>query len=378
MYELTSEQEAILAECLKAMEEGQGLEACLARFPQDAHALRPYLHMHEELLGTEVPEPTAAMYQSGREALLLAVAGGGASSASTMLVGSGAGAGLASLVAAVQRWFAGGVRIAGRPAVPGLAAVALVVLLGGGALGASAAAGFGPAQAVLSSLGMMDPPGDDGSKLVEDDGDKDEEPAETETEEPKKTPASVVAPKATPTADKPGEAVPTDKPQPTVAPTKQPDHPKPSPTRAPVPTEQPDPEPIPVDLGDICIPINVYQQTPGLHAYAVKICNGEEVAYLKDTFAKGLCLPKETADAYLSLLDLGISPCLPKQEEHFEQFLFVEGWCAPDKAAELLADVGSTIPACTAHKIKVTLLWLKDNDPCRINWQVPPPSLSCS
>jgi hypothetical protein len=118
--------------------------------------------------------------------------------------------------------------------------------------------------------------------------------------------------------------------------------------------------------------MSIYQQTPALHAYDVKICNADQVASLNEMFFKGLCLPKEVADTYPFMADLKITPCGSEQEKALEQYLFIEGWCAPVKAAKLLADLGYNIPPCSAHKVKTVLLWLKDNEPCAINWQTTP------
>jgi hypothetical protein len=261
------------------------------------------------------------------------------------------------------------------------AAIALLLLaFGGGALGASAAAGFGPSQVVLSSLGVIDPKGGSEDKAVVDDeeSDDDETPEPTKTDEAdKKTPVSVVVPSKSPTPEKPDDVSPgpTDKPA-DREPTKQPDRPKPTSAQGPAPTVPHAPTPIPVDL-DSCIPASVYQQVPALHAYDVKVCSPYLQAALNDTFKKGLCLPKDVADAYPFLLDLGIAGCTSEQEGAIQQHLFFKGWCAPEKAAEFLASLGYNVHSCTPHKVKTVLLHYKDNDPCGINWAVLPKDLVC-
>lgn len=137
MNELDKTKEAILIECLQALEGGADLADCLARYPQHADALRPYLELRAEILSLEMPQPTAASYEAGRQALL---------------------------ERAVSAHAEEGKRL-GRPwlllpksvrSLAGLAAVSFVLLLlAGGALGASAAGGFDPARDVLSALHIV-------------------------------------------------------------------------------------------------------------------------------------------------------------------------------------------------------------------------------
>ncbi|MBI4571608.1 MAG: hypothetical protein HY723_06620 [Chloroflexi bacterium] len=148
MSKLTKSQEAILADCLRAMEAGTGIDACLARFPQHADALRPYLELRARLLAAELPAPHPAAYQAGRQALL------------NRLVEQKA----APLPTAAGPWRAlglGWLRL-GSPAGRAVAAGLAVVLLAGGALGASAATGRGPANDILSALRIVDRSSDDG------------------------------------------------------------------------------------------------------------------------------------------------------------------------------------------------------------------------
>ena len=331
MNELNPEQEAILAECLQAMEGGQGLEACLARFSEQAHALRPFLHLHAEMLEFEPPEPAPFVYQAGREALLARIIDGPAVAAS-----AGLRTGLAGVAAKISHAWTRRRRALRTPAAQGTAVAVLVLVFGGSALGASAAAGFQPSQDVLSSLGMTKGSDETRPQHVEDD-DKGAgvTPNDTKTAEPgDKTPISVVVPSKSPTPEKPVGIVnpePTDKPAAAVSPTKQPERAKASPTRVPVPTVPGNPTPIAVDLEGVCIPVGAYQQYTRLHAYDVRVCSQDQVAWLHEAFLKGLCLPKDVADQYPSMTDLQITTCSHVQEKLLQQHLFVEGWCAPTR-----------------------------------------------
>ena len=140
MRELDKTQEAVLAECLQALDAGASVEDCLARYPQHANALRPYLELRARLLAIEAPQPPATAYAAGRQTLLER---------------------LASPAPARSRWEAVRETLSGgwlrsplaRAAVVG----AVVFALAGGALGASAAAGVDQAQDVLSTLHIAAP-----------------------------------------------------------------------------------------------------------------------------------------------------------------------------------------------------------------------------
>lgn len=192
MTELTSHQERILIECLQALDEGVTLADCLARYPNDAAALRPYLDLRARLRPAGVVEPSAAAYAAGRQALLEQVAAAPVKSAP---VDFSAGVRWRSVAESVRGiLFGGGARW--QPAFARVAAVmAVVVVVGGGALGASAAGGFeparralSPARDVLEALHIVDerteepappdaaddgPVGRDGDTPVVDDGDGD-------------------------------------------------------------------------------------------------------------------------------------------------------------------------------------------------------------
>ena len=67
--------ESILDECLQQLNSGQAdLETCLARYPEQAAALRPLLQTAALLRAAPVPRPSPAARAAGRQQLLLAVA----------------------------------------------------------------------------------------------------------------------------------------------------------------------------------------------------------------------------------------------------------------------------------------------------------------
>jgi len=67
--------ESILDECLQQLHSGQAdLETCLARYPEQAAALRPLLQTASLLRAAPVPRPSPAARAAGRQQLLLAVA----------------------------------------------------------------------------------------------------------------------------------------------------------------------------------------------------------------------------------------------------------------------------------------------------------------
>jgi hypothetical protein len=67
--------ESILDECLQQLNRGQAdMESCLARYPEQAAALRPLLQTASLLRAAPVPRPSPAAKATGRQQLLLAVA----------------------------------------------------------------------------------------------------------------------------------------------------------------------------------------------------------------------------------------------------------------------------------------------------------------
>jgi hypothetical protein len=67
--------ESILDECLQQLNSGQAdMETCLARYPEQAAALRPLLQTAALLRAAPVPRPSPAARAAGRQQLLLAVA----------------------------------------------------------------------------------------------------------------------------------------------------------------------------------------------------------------------------------------------------------------------------------------------------------------
>jgi hypothetical protein len=373
MNELTAEQEGILAQCLQSMEEGEGLEACLARFPQHAQALRPFLHLHAELLEAEVPEPSAALYQAGREALLGRLAERPHPARPLALRSGQALAGLATAFGARAR------ALSARswkpmliPLAQALGVTAIVFVAAGGALGASAGVGFEPSQHMLANLGVIEKPEQMDPYHVDDKAPKldearpSEEPKDTEPSDDKTPHLAVAPPQAEPTADKP-DAGPTEKPAATPVPARRADEPGPKPTDAPAPTAVVEPTPIPVDLG-VCIPRGAYNFYVRLQQYDVELCSADEVASLREKFAKGLCLPKEAAELYPALTAFPVRPCTPDEEAALVQYMFVKGWCVPDKVAFLLYNLGYDVPACTPHKIADVIKWYLEHDPCGLDW----------
>jgi len=140
--ELTRAQELVLVECLRALEAGAGTENCLARFPEHESVLRPHLELRARLLAIEVPQPPAAAYAAGRQALLERLA--------TPIPAADRSSRWAAL-----RAFLGSGWPLRRVAAAGL----LVLALAGGAVGASAAAGVDQAHDVLSALHIVAPAG---------------------------------------------------------------------------------------------------------------------------------------------------------------------------------------------------------------------------
>ncbi len=136
MNELSEREQEALIECLAALEAGADVEACLAVRPEHAESLRPWLEFRAQLLGSEVPTPPPAAIEAGREALLGRVAARPAPKAGRLPMRF--------------RWARSSSPLARVAAV-----AAVLVLLAGGALGASAGAGFEPARDVLSALPVI-------------------------------------------------------------------------------------------------------------------------------------------------------------------------------------------------------------------------------
>lgn len=139
--ELSNVQQRALADCLRALDAGDSVEAALARHAESAHALRPLLELRARLLSAELPAPHPAAYQAGRQALLDRLAAPRPAVVETAAW---------PFAALLQRW-----RAIGSPAVRFAAIVAAVGVLGLGALGASAAGGAGPGRDVLSALRIV-------------------------------------------------------------------------------------------------------------------------------------------------------------------------------------------------------------------------------
>lgn len=183
MIELDKTREAALAECLNAIDAGTDIEVCLARYPEHAQALRLYLELRSELLTLgRKPEPPAEAYQAGRLRLLEQVSSPPSKTPARALVHA---FGLRwGMFEEQMRTFVTGRwdRLASPLARAG-AVGALLLLVGGGALGASAAGGFEPARQVLSALHLIDPPSEEGEELSpQDAGGAVPVPVDTESE----------------------------------------------------------------------------------------------------------------------------------------------------------------------------------------------------
>lgn len=173
MDELNERLESRLIECLDSMDGGADLASCLARYPEDASWLRPYLELHLSLRLAPLPEPSAAAYDAGRTRLLERLH---ALSETTVAHSAGTRWAMPLVAAFGTRWgmlraqlagfFSGGWARADSPLARVAAVAALIFVLGGGALGASAAAGFQPARDVLAALPVVQhlTPDDDGQQ----------------------------------------------------------------------------------------------------------------------------------------------------------------------------------------------------------------------
>ncbi len=239
MNELNETQQTILAELLQALDQGADIPACLARYPEHAEALRPYLEFRAGLLATEPPAPAAAAYEAGRQTLLGQLANQGVAAGPSSLVHA-AGIRWRQLREQVRGNDGGGLRRFDSPLARAGAAGALIFALMGGALGASAAAGFQPAHDVLSALRIVEP--DDGDKSAQREEPKDrdgKDGGEDEVGKPEATPTPKLdigepKPEATPTP-KPDGAEPTAK-KPAA---EQPREKKPEPTATPKREDRP-------------------------------------------------------------------------------------------------------------------------------------------
>lgn len=151
MNELNEQQEALLIECLQMMEGGADIETCLARYPQHAQALGPYLELRTQMLVLDRPEPPTVAYAAGRQALLERLVNSPSPEAGRSLVHT---FGIRWRMARERLHVlaVGGWNRLESPLARVAAVGALLFLLGGGALGASAAGGFEPARQVLSGL----------------------------------------------------------------------------------------------------------------------------------------------------------------------------------------------------------------------------------
>lgn len=164
MFTLTSRQRAALLECLRAIESGSDVEACLARYPEDADALRPLL-----LLGTELAEHAQSFavdlstQDAGRRALLDALATSQPTPA--RLLPFGALVHWSRAAWGRLRGLSMGWQPIASPVVRFAAVALLFLALGGGALGASAAGGFEPARDVLAALRLADEPSSDSADV---------------------------------------------------------------------------------------------------------------------------------------------------------------------------------------------------------------------
>ncbi len=242
MAELSEQQEAILIECLEAIEAGADVETCLARFPEHGSTLRPYLDLHARLRAADKPEPPATAYEAGRRTLIDRVVeeqvqrahGSSLQAAGTrwgMPLVSAFGTRWSRFREALQNYTSSRSARLQSPLARVAAAAALLLVLGSGALGASAAVGFEPAREVLSTLQIVDY--DDAEDEGRIDGDKkepnegDEQPPSADKDEPES---------ATPPASEKDDADETD-PSPTVKPQ------EPEPTATPWPSNDVQPAP---------------------------------------------------------------------------------------------------------------------------------------
>ncbi|MEX1254229.1 MAG: hypothetical protein WEE64_07800 [Dehalococcoidia bacterium] len=371
MNELSDKQVTILTDLLAALDGGAGLEACLARFPNDAHALRPYLELHTQLLSQQKPAPSAADYDAGREALLERLASSPAPAT---------GLSLRDTVAAAWTRVRRGVRrfeLSGRGFQPALMRVAafaaIFLLIGGGTLGASAAAGFRPSRAVLSSVGLMERPpanvahveGDDdagatpGPNRDDDDGGTNE-PGESNGGDDGD---QVVRPPESDGGDDGGDGDPSrpdDDQGVDVLPT-LPGGVDVPPIEAP-PVVVIDPTPAPLDR--LCMPRDAVQWYPQLAQY-VRTCTADEFAALIAPLGNTLCVPQDLVSR-LPLLLRGLLPvCSNAQAQALPWLFFAKGYCVPQAIAQRVpATSANALHVCTPDAILAILLESLPQDEC--------------
>lgn len=65
--------ETVLDECLGSIQAGESVEVCLARYPEDAEALRPLLSLATAVHGMPLPRPNPLAVHASRQRMLLAV-----------------------------------------------------------------------------------------------------------------------------------------------------------------------------------------------------------------------------------------------------------------------------------------------------------------
>jgi hypothetical protein len=362
------ELERILAELLELIDNGADPESCLARYPQYAEALRPHLELNARLMSQELPVPAFASYEAGREAMLaeLATAGVAGPAGRTALMG------WKKLWHAVAPLPSGWGRITS-PVARMVAVVVGIVVLTGGALGASAAVGFKPSRQVLSTVGMMqDKTGSDAAHVEKDEGSK----PDSEHDKPGETPAG--EPTEGATDDEHAVAPPPDgaegditKPAPDdgsqeedgdTVPVKPPD------IATAVPTHPIDIEPTavpttPVSVNTACVPHRALELFPKLRQGGFRPCTEEEFKAIIAPLGERLCLPADSPDKYLVLR--GIVPvCTNQQQFALTYYLFEKGKCIPEqflRAMPALSEYG--VPACTPEvmaKLVVDILGLAD------------------
>jgi hypothetical protein len=289
---LDERHEAILMACLEAMDGGDSIEACLARYPDEAEALRPYLELHVRFLRTPAPEPPASAYVAGRQALIERLQSSHATGRRGALAGLFGW--LAGLGAAMRP--AAGARLAKAAAM-----AAVVFVLAGSALGAAAASGVEPAQEVLSALGLPS-----GSS---DDGDATEVSVDAEVERLR------------------GDAdIATDV----------------RPDNTPVPHDEVEP-PQP-----LCVPEDVIDASPALQDYGVPVCTEERVADLLDEHLPDeACLPEAVFERFPALREHEIDVCTPDRVVDLIVRHLPDDACLPEAVFErfpVLREVG--IPVC--------------------------------
>ena len=153
MNDFTKNDEAILIECLRALDAGTSLDECLARYPGRAAVLRPYLELESSLRSSQAPVPSPQAFEHGRQALLDSVAGAARAGQRETLVAA-AGTRWRLVQQRLTASMAGGWSGL-RPLARAAAVVVAAGLIAGGALGASAAAGVQPAHDVLSALRIV-------------------------------------------------------------------------------------------------------------------------------------------------------------------------------------------------------------------------------